>query len=67
MNVMQRARERERERKVRPWWEREQRKTALNLLGGLEIKALSGKVIIESGRLMITSEIHGYTRESQRE
>ena len=52
---------------MRPWWEREERKTALNLLGGLEIKALSGKVIIESARLMITSEIHGYTRESQRE
>lgn len=39
----------------------------LNLLGGLEIKALCGKVIIESVRLMITSEIHGSTRESRGE
>lgn len=39
------------------------RRRGFNLLGGLEIKALSGKVIIESSRLMITSEIHGSSRD----
>lgn len=36
----------------------------INLLGGLEIKALSGKVIIESVRLMITSEIQERKKET---
>lgn len=39
----------------------------LNFLGGLKIKALSGKVIIESVRLMITFEIQGSTRETEGE
>jgi len=50
---------------VREWRERKEGKAGLNLLGGLKIKALSGKVIIESVRLMITSEIHGSTREKK--
>ena len=50
---------------MREWRERKEGKAGLNLLGGLKIKALSGKVIIESVRLMITSEIHGSTREKK--
>ena len=52
---------------MRGWRGRKEGKEGLNLLGGLEIKALSGKVIIESGRLMVTSEIHGSTSEQESE